>query len=43
MRVVEKHKFKVLLAILKFNGIIKSNDFKSNIEIIAVRLSGGNF
>jgi hypothetical protein len=43
MKVVEKHKLKVLSAISKLGRIIKSNDFKGNIEISAVRLSGGNF
>jgi hypothetical protein len=43
MKFVEKHKLKVLLANLKSDVIIKSNDFNGNIEIVAVRLSGGNF
>lgn len=43
MKVAEKHKLKVLPAILKRDAIIKSNGFGDKIEKAAVALSGGNF
>jgi hypothetical protein len=43
MKVAEKHKLSVLLAIYKSTKTVKSNDFTGKLEQFAVDLSGGNF